>query len=321
MNLVDSKKATGMTCPATPYACGKEISVSDLQKLLRAEEFEQYLQATLLAFIEQDSLTMICPKPSCKVAISISDQNEVVVPHEIKERDEEGKVLSREAYIHFMKYRVRCRDCSTIFCADCKQIPYHKGFTCASWKDYQKARHCRFCASKLSAENTAKFPLPGLRDVCTSDECAVKAALSCGQLLECGCPCNGVRDEKQHLACLKHVLAIGEDYCAICYVEDLNSAPCIQSKGCKHVLHIACVKTRLEAKWPGARISFEFRCCPQCKQPIHHPALAATIDPIDTLQKEVESKALERLAYEGRPKRLLSLILMESFITILLDLR
>ena len=61
--------------------------------------------------------------------------------------------------------------CSTIFCADCKRVPYHKGTTCAQFAEIEKvtslaclcnclvrsqARSCRFCSDKLSESNIAK---------------------------------------------------------------------------------------------------------------------------------------------------------------------
>ena len=49
----------------------------------------------------------------------------------------------------------------------------------------------------------------------------------------------------------------GEDYCGICWVEDLESAPCILLS-CGHIFHYECVRAKLRARWPGARISFDF---------------------------------------------------------------
>lgn len=105
-----------------------------------------------------------------------------------------------------MEFRVRCRDCNTVFCADCKRVPYHKGHTCAGFVEFQKARHCRFCGTQLTQMNTAKdAPGPGLRDCCTEEECLDKRDVCCSRIKGCGCPCNGVRDEKEEVpqvACL-----------------------------------------------------------------------------------------------------------------------
>jgi len=305
MDLVGQKKAVGMQCPWK--GCGKEIDIGKIQKLLNAEEFESYLQATLLAFIEQDNLTFVCPNQKCKSVISVQPVGHLEPPHPITEKDDDGKVLTKEGWLHFQEFRVRCRQCQTVFCANCKVIPYHKGYTCAQFVDYQKARHCRFCSTRLDDKNTlGDAPSVALRDVCVQEECAAKRALSCTKMLSCGCPCGGVRDEPECLQCLKHELKIAEEFCPICYVESLREAPCVRSNGtsnnCNHTFHFACVKTKLEAKWPGARISFEFRTCPVCKKNLENPALTPILAPILNLEAVIQDKALQRLKYEGQEK-------------------
>lgn len=92
----------------------------------------------------------------------------------------------------------------------------------------------------------------GLKDVCADSECVEKGKICCTKILACGCACNGVRDEKECLPCLKHTLKCDEDFCAICYVESLSEAPCIQMTGqCNHVFHLKCIQSKLSAKWPG----------------------------------------------------------------------
>eukprot|EP00457_Paulinella_chromatophora_P000316 gb/GEZN01000316.1/.p1 GENE.gb/GEZN01000316.1/~~gb/GEZN01000316.1/.p1 ORF type:complete len:1660 (-),score=215.21 gb/GEZN01000316.1/:6-4985(-) len=296
-DLIGNKKAVGITCPEGK--CSVEMDPQDIQAVLTAEDFEQYLQATLLAFIEQDNLTMNCPNEKCKAIISVQEPDNIVIPAVIKEKDDDGHVLSAAAYKHFMQYRVRCRGCNNNFCAECHCLPYHKGYDCKGWKEYAAAKHCRFCASTLTLENSYSGDI---RDCCSEDECVEKAQLSCTATLECGCACGGVRGEVKHMPCMKHELEdSGGEYCAICYVEDLNSAPAVYLN-CRHVYHYTCVKTKLETKWPGARINFDFRCCPQCKARIVHPAFKAELAPIDLLQDEVEAKALDRLRYEGKQK-------------------
>jgi hypothetical protein len=95
----------------------------------------------------------------------------------ITEVDDEGKVLSAESYAHFCQHRVRCRECQSIFCTSCKRSPYHKGFTCKSFVEYQSARHCRFCDTKLDEHNTAA-PYR-LTDGSGDDAAAAAAAAGC----------------------------------------------------------------------------------------------------------------------------------------------
>ena len=299
--LVSAKQAVSIACPAP--GCGAELSNADIQRCLSAADFEQYLQATLMAFIEQDGSSFICPNDACRSVISIAPFTPPPASLPITEKDEDGRLLSREAWLHYCEFRVRCRECNLIFCASCKQSPYHKGYTCSTYKDYQAARHCRFCSARLDAGSQWKNPggSIALKDVCTSEDCVKKAEACCDRMLSCGCPCNGIKGEALCLPCLKHDLQVESDYCPICFVEALQDAPCIKMTGpCLHVVHHACALTKIESRWPGARISFEFRTCPMCKQNMAHPALEAVLAPVIAMEKSITDKALQRLKYEGR---------------------
>lgn len=56
----------------------------------------------------------------------------------------------------------------------------------------------------------------------------------------------------------------GDEFCNICFVEGLSSAPVIRSK-CGHMFHYICMKKKLEVKWLSPRIVFNFCLCPLCK--------------------------------------------------------
>lgn len=81
----------------------------------------------------------------------------------------------------FVCLSARCRECQTEFCAGCRSEPYHLGFTCEQFRQYQQARHCRFCSAQLKPDNTA--PIKGwavtLQDCCNSEECMKKREHSC----------------------------------------------------------------------------------------------------------------------------------------------
>lgn len=300
LDRVSQKKAVGMLCPANQ--CSLELPTADIQKLLTKNDFESFLEATLMAFIESDNLSFKCPNQQCQLPISRAPTEIGPVPDPMTETDSDGKLLSAETWIHFQEYRIRCRSCNTIFCASCQSIPYHKGHTCAGFIAYRNSRRCRFCDTQLTPSNTVHDPpAPALRDVCNDRECFEKMEICCDKFNPCGCPCNGVRGEDECLPCLKHVLKNEEEYCAICYVEDLGSAPCIQiSAPCSHTLHYQCVKSKLSSRWPGARVSFAFLQCPTCQHPMQHPTLKDIIEPILQMQKGVVNKAMLRLEYEGR---------------------
>lgn len=58
-----------------------------------------------------------------------------------------------------------------------------------------------------------------------------------------------------------------DDLCAICFVDRLGEAPCVQLK-CNHFFHYKCVRTVLEKRWHGPRIVFRFMECPLCKEQV-----------------------------------------------------
>jgi hypothetical protein len=58
-----------------------------------------------------------------------------------------------------------------LFCFVLLRPIFRLGYTCKQWTDYQNARHCRFCHTKLDAKNTAPNPpSAALKDVCTQKE-------------------------------------------------------------------------------------------------------------------------------------------------------
>jgi RCR-type E3 ubiquitin transferase len=142
-------------------------------------------------------------------------------------------------------------------------------------------------------------------------ECAQKAARSCRKQLACGHACCGVVDEKDCPSCLvddcktghsADVKVVASDECAICFTEPLGEAPLVVLPGCKHAFHFHCINSRLEKKWAGARIDFNFLNCPLCKKVARHPALNALVDPMLELQKAVSGLAVEKLKFEQLDK-------------------
>lgn len=79
------------------------------------------------------------------------------------------RVFFREAAVHMSKFRVRCHKCSLVFCADCKEEPYHLGKTCAQHKEFKNARKCRFCQETIKGASASNKP--AFRDVCKKKDC------------------------------------------------------------------------------------------------------------------------------------------------------
>eukprot|EP00727_Mastigamoeba_balamuthi_P011166 m51a1_g6672 putative probable e3 ubiquitin-protein ligase mycbp2 (598) ;mRNA; r:204452-207534 len=138
------------------------------------------------------------------------------------------------------------------------------------YKEYLNSRHCRFCGKTVTASDADC-------NVCDDEECAEKNRAAC---------------QKRHPA---------SDYCNICWVEELGAAPCIQLT-CGHVLHYHCLRQRLERGWQSPFISFGFMTCPLCNKQIEHTALDSILKPMLQLKSEVESRAAQRLEYEGFTK-------------------
>ena len=159
-------------------------------------------------------------------------------------------------------------------------------------------------SSAAASSSSSAHYAPTLLDVCNSAECLEKRAQSCAASLKCGHACGGVKNESVHLPCLKedcpaHKSDVNEeDYCNICYVEGLGAAPAIQL-GCGHFFHYACLASKVQRRWPSARITFGFLNCPLCKKELSHPSLKAVLAPMLALKADVAQKAVNRLAFEG----------------------
>ncbi|RWS17339.1 E3 ubiquitin-protein ligase MYCBP2-like isoform X4 [Dinothrombium tinctorium] len=156
---------------------------------------------------------------------------------------------------------------------------------------------CRFCGA------TGTSGLLAIGNVCGDGECQEHARNVCEKTLNCGHPCNGVKNESPCLPCLHgcskaELKQDGDDMCMICFTEALSCAPVIQLH-CGHLFHLHCCKTVLQRRWPGPRITFSFSFCPICKEPMSHPSLEYLLESIRSLYEDVKRKALMRLEYEG----------------------
>ncbi len=339
MNRVKRLEVVDMACPVKGCKC---IAPHVFASLLSKEDSDKYEEATMKAFIAGDDSMITCPK--CKSGISL----QLDIPSGLvnNEKDNDGVALSTEAFYHFKRYRVRC-SCGEIFCGECKQSNYHKGFTCQQYKDFMAAPHCRFCDARLRDGVNKPLGKPiarAIANVCTQEDCQKRAANACLMTLKCGCFCGGIRGEALCLPCLKCELKMDDDYCAICYTEAKKSAPCIMSGtharphvlssqkhddakldvlrpdgtyerlppilpndtqplvACRHVFHYHCVVSKLESRWPNARIGFEFRNCPECRLPLFHPSLVSLLQPVVALEQFITHKAVQRLEFEQKHK-------------------
>eukprot|EP01017_Pseudomicrothorax_dubius_P046940 TRINITY_DN8351_c0_g1_i1.p1 TRINITY_DN8351_c0_g1~~TRINITY_DN8351_c0_g1_i1.p1 ORF type:complete len:410 (+),score=32.69 TRINITY_DN8351_c0_g1_i1:307-1536(+) len=235
----------------------------------------------------------------------------VLEPGKVTEimKDNQGNNMQPIHRRHYAENRIKCPACQVEQCRTCHSRPYHIGFTCQKYAEFIKSRHCRYCNAAITE---VIYDEPALRDVCKSGECAEKAALACRKILKCGHPCPGHQKEAECIACLDpecekdlpEGAQKGDDYCNICFVEDLRSAPCVKI-GCGHIFHYHCLKTRIEMKWHTPRIFFTFCECPLCKKWIkleEDSPIAELLKQLTALYEDVRGRSVQRLKYEGMEK-------------------
>jgi len=286
------RHSSNIPCPT----CESPVPEWAMKRALPVTEYEAILNQSLQSFIDSGTGIFRCPTSTCGAPIER-------IPYQPKP-NQNGQSNDSITEHHREEYRFRCRSCSTEFCSGCMAIPYHVGYTCEGYSRYLKAKHCRFCAVTLDGIGNASSTT---NDVCKSEECLEKAKLCCKKWHPCGHPCGGILDELQCLPCLQCKAKTdlseqcSEDYCNICWVESIGSAPAIKLK-CGHVFHYTCVKSKLKKRWPAARINFGFSECPLCKHIIEHPALEGDMKPIRDLKAAVQLKASQRLEFEGLSK-------------------
>eukprot|EP01083_Nonionella_stella_P084157 232908_1 len=140
MDKINSGKCKSLT---------NDFSIQDVRSLLTPDEFNQYLDATLKELLETYSKYVKCPKCDVAAEFLLGDANDA--PDFNKLQGIDNRSLSSEAQLHYLEYRLRCRNagCSVNFCRSCKTTPYHTGFDCDEFEMYKNAKHCRFCSCAL----------------------------------------------------------------------------------------------------------------------------------------------------------------------------
>ncbi|PRP86175.1 hypothetical protein PROFUN_05691 [Planoprotostelium fungivorum] len=284
MNRMASKQPSRARC--LDDSCRQPISPIDIKELLEEADYREYERLSTEEAIDRDPNMIRCPK--CRYPMEKISDNHYLVHGE---KTDDGEAMSEEAEIHRSKNRFRCRECDSEFCAECKHIPYHNGYTCEQYVEYAQAKHCRYCQAQLQSN----------ADVCNEEECKKKSKEACRKKhRDCGHPCDGIYKESPCLPCLyedcqkQEGTQKREDFCNICWTEELGAAPCIRLD-CGHIFHSHCVKEKIDKKWSGARITFGFLDCPLCKQSMKHPSIEKQIDPMQQLHKHVSERAVERL--------------------------
>ena len=241
-----------------------------------------------------------CPYENCGEPISFVEEK---VDYNIV--DEQNKKISKEAAEDYVNHRCKCGFCNKDFCVNCYSKPYHLGricqeFTCVHY------RRCRFCGNIIKNNK-------GLDDdVCNEKECYERYLIACKKELKCGHKCFGVYGEIECPPCIDKFCKEyngqfdqnKDTYCIICYTEGLGNSP-IAILSCGHYVHYICIKKKLENRWIGPRITFNYCLCPSCNKWFDFkslPDLQKMMDENKKLYEEIKDMAIKRLKFEGLDK-------------------
>ena len=216
--------------------------------------------------------------------------------------NEKKEKISPKAAEHYAKNRCKCLSCTKDFCISCQSTPYHLGKTCEEYNNYINSKKCRFCQKEIDKNNMFADR------VCNDKECKERFIVSCKKVLKCGHKCFGVEHEKECPPCLDEKCKEfqgkfsqnKDSYCTICH-EGLGNSP-IAVLSCGHYVHYLCIKKRLEKKWPGPKITFNYCLCPTCNKWYDCNTLddiQKMINENKKLYEEVKELSLKRLKFEG----------------------
>lgn len=284
-----------------------QYSIQDLMELLTDVELSKYLDLKLDELLQSEANFIQCPK--CESTWEfVHGDIKFDSPDFSRELGIDGKILSNDSQMHYLSHRVCCRTCNKNFCRSCCIIPYHSGFSCDLFQLYLKAKKCRFCATALMPGEIAPEMQPNgtceaLQNVCNSEFCLAKRDLSCRKMLTCDHPCGGTLNEKYCMSCIhegcqgrkSYMKQLSDDYCNICFTEELFEAPCIELD-CGHIFHFECMKKRLQTGNDEPSVNFNHCKCPLCKMFIGHcNLLSEELQKVQSLYRDLEMRAYLQL--------------------------
>jgi len=283
-------------------ALSSDFSIRDLRDLLGDDEFNHYLDVAVTTLVATDEHYVTCP--DCGSTWEFQEGGIEDAPNFESVIGIDNRSLTSKSQCHFLSHRVCCRECGTSFCRSCREIGYHAGFDCVDYAMYKNARHCRYCSIALMPDTIGKNPPSiSLEDICNNSLCLQKRDRACLHMLPCGHPCPGIRNDQRCMPCLypnceaylKEMHQTCNDFCNICFTENLGANPCIQLD-CGHIFHHRCINRKLEEKWSSPRIEFGFINCPLCKIRISHPMI--DLSEMQTLHRELEKQTYDLMIEE-----------------------
>lgn len=221
-------------------------------------------------------------------------------------KDRNNMKLARHYAENYAAQRVKCPQCKTEFCVDCKASPYHIGQTCQEYKDYQDSEKCRYCDTVIDSYTKGPYA-----EICNNGECLRLGSNACTEYLRCGHPCYGCKDETRHLGCLEGDCPdynniynkTKSDSCEMCH-DYYSNAPIVQAD-CGHMFHWHCMKTKLDFKWVGPKLIFTHIHCQTCKKELslsNNKDLQELVNKDLKLFEQIKDMTLKRMRIEGLDK-------------------
>ncbi|CAI2365681.1 unnamed protein product [Moneuplotes crassus] len=268
--------------------CLKWENLDQSEEILKMEDFQRIRQV-----VQKRRESLKCP-----------------CGEEGKRVDCEGeKGVSKDVGGMSEKMLVMCETCDTTFCGECKVAPYHAGKTCEEHKIEIQMFKCRFCSDPIKED----FKEGLETNFCSKINCIQRSKVTCQKFHKCGHPCLGFADEEECLACLHPECVskspsstFGTDQkssCGIC-LSPLEDESCVQLS-CNHIFHEECIKGRIQSRWTGLRISFNYKGCPTCSEEICHASNAeiiALMKETNDFEKEIIKKSIVKAKSDGYDK-------------------
>lgn len=92
MGLVKEKKCHQISCPS----CSADLDTMLIRQSLSPAEFDRYLEAAMTSYLDADDVMIHCPSEKCNAIMEVVKLQDLQVPANYTEQDDQGKILSPE---------------------------------------------------------------------------------------------------------------------------------------------------------------------------------------------------------------------------------
>lgn len=113
-----NKKITTDIYSVKCNSCGAAVSEFLIKEFIGHDKYDQIICRK----INEQIPSINCKSPNCNEQI-VFEKGKV----DYKAKDDEGKIMSKQACEDYANNRCRCPTCKSEMCISCGAIPYHKG--------------------------------------------------------------------------------------------------------------------------------------------------------------------------------------------------